>query len=231
VISLASCSTFKKTPPSPVVTSTTTNPTSTAEQFQHALELLQQGNAQGADAELHTYLKSVPESTAASYLISQIETPLAKLFPPGSFSVRLAKNDTLSSLARAYLGNSLAFYGLARFNAITVPSKVGEGQSIRIPKTLEAMQARARATATVAVSQPPAVIATPSDAVANSAATQHKIANEYYQKGLLAFQHQDLNAAIADWDKTLAIDPNFANAQLNRAQAIRLKNNLAKLRQ
>jgi Tfp pilus assembly protein PilF len=67
--------------------------------------------------------------------------------------------------------------------------------------------------------------------VANSPATQHKLADEYYQRGLVAFQHQDLDAAIADWDKTLAIDPNFANAQLNRAHAIRLKNNLAKLRQ
>src|SRR5258708_9455386 len=116
LISRASCSTFKKTPPSPVVTSTTTNATSTAEQFQHALELLQQGNAQGADADLHTYLKSVPESTAATYLISQIETPLSKVFPPVSFSVRSAKNVARSSHAPAELSNSLAFYGRGHFN-------------------------------------------------------------------------------------------------------------------
>jgi Tfp pilus assembly protein PilF len=52
----------------------------------------------------------------------------------------------------------------------------------------------------------------------------------YYERGLVAFQHQDLNTAIADWDKVLAIDPNHKDAQLSRAQAVRLKNNLAKLK-
>ena len=56
------------------------------------------------------------------------------------------------------------------------------------------------------------------------------MADLYYERGLVAFQHQDLNTAIADWDKVLAIDPNHKDAQLSRAQAVRLKNNLAKLR-
>ena len=231
VISLAACSTFKKNLPSPVVAPTVSSATSNAAQFQHALELLQNGDAQNADAELHTYLKNVSESSAASFLIAQIESPLASLFPSGSFSVRVTRSDTLSSLARTYLGNSLAFYGLARYNEIAVPSKVGEGQSIRIPKTAEAVQARARILA-IATAPPPAAVApTQPEAAPNSPATQHKSADEYYQRGLVAFQHQDLDAAIADWDKALAIDPKFANAQLNRAQALRLKNNLAKLRQ
>jgi tetratricopeptide (TPR) repeat protein len=228
---LAACSTFKKNPPSPVVAPTIASASSNAAQFQHALELLQAGDSQQADAELHTYLKNVPESSAASYLIAQIESPLPSLFPTASFSVRLTKNDTLSSLARTYLGNSLAFYGLARYNGIAVPSKVGEGQSIRIPKTAEANQARARILAIAAAPPPSVIVPTPPEAAPNSPATQHKLAGEYYQRGLVAFQHQDLDAAIADWDKALAIEPKFANAQLNRAQALRLKNNLAKLRQ
>ena len=231
LFSLTACSTFKKNPSSPAVAATNSSATSTAAQFQHALELLQDGNAQGADTELHTYLKNVLESSAASYLIAQIETPLPTLFPATSFSVRVAKNDTLSSLARTYLGNSLAFYGLARYNAIAVPSKVGEGQSIRIPRTAEAIQARARMVAMATAPPPSTVVPAPPEVVPISPAAQHKLAADYYQRGLLAFQHQDLDAAIADWDKTLAIDPKYANAQLNRAQAIRLKNNLAKLRQ
>lgn len=230
LVPVTACSTFKKSAPPPV-TATNANTTSPAAQFQHALDLLQDGDAQGADTELHAYLKSVPDSSAASYLIAQIETPLPALFPAASFSVKVSRSDTLSSLARTYLGNSLAFYGLARYNGISIPSKVGEGQSLRIPKTAEAIQARARLLA-VAIAPPPSVVApVPTDAAANSPAAQHKLADAYYQKGLVAFQHQDLDAAIADWDKTLAIDPNFANAQLNRAHAIRLKNNLAKLRQ
>lgn len=231
VVSLAACSTLKKTPLAPVAPAANSNANSTAAQFQHALDLLQDGNAQAADAELHTYLKNVPDSSSAAYLVAQIETPLSALFPSGSFSVRVAKNDTLSSLARIYLGDSLAFYGLARYNGITVPSKVGEGQSIRIPKTAEAIQARARIVALAVAPPPSSVPAAQPEAAPNTAAARHKMADAYFQRGLVAFQHQDLDAAIANWDKTLAIDPNFTNAQLNRAQAIRLKNNLAKLRQ
>lgn len=229
LVPVAACSTFKKSVPPPVTSNA--NTISPAAQFQHALDLLQDGDAQGADAELHAYLKSVPDSSAASYLIAQIETPLSALFPAASFSVRVTKSDTLSSLARTYLGNSLAFYGLARFNGISVPSKVGEGQSLRIPKTVEAVQARARLVAITTAPPPQVVAPAPTEPAANSPAAQHKLADEFYQRGLVAFQHQDLDAAIADWDKTLAIDPNFASAQLNRAHAIRLKNNLAKLRQ
>lgn len=229
LVPLAACSTFKKNPPAPAVAPPSAS--SNAAQLQHALELLQDGDAKNADVELHTYLKNVPDSTAASYLIAQIETPLPALFPSASFAVRITKNDTLSSLAHTYLGNSLGFYGLARYNEIAVPSKVSEGQRLRIPKTAEAVQARARMAAIVTAPPPATVAPSPPDAVANSPVTQHKLAEEYYQRGLAAFQRQDLDAAIANWDKTLAIDPKFANAQLERAQAIRLKNNLAKLRQ
>jgi len=52
----------------------------------------------------------------------------------------------------------------------------------------------------------------------------------YYRNGVAAFQRQDLDGAIAAWDKVLALDPNHKNAQLNRAQAIELKQNLQRLR-
>lgn len=231
-ISVTSCSTVRSAlQPAPTVNASPADTGTKAMRFQHALELLQDGDARNADLELHAYLKDVPDSKAASYLIAQIEKPLSELFPAESFAVKLSRNDTLSSLARTYLGDSLAFYGLARYNAIAVPGKVGEGQNIRIPKTPEATQALARisaaAAAAAAASTAPALPATKS---VKPAETPRKLADVYFERGLVAFQHQDLNAAIADWDKVLAIDPNYKDAQLNRAQAIRLKNNLAKLK-
>jgi lipoprotein NlpI len=47
---------------------------------------------------------------------------------------------------------------------------------------------------------------------------------------MIAFQRQDLDGAIAAWDKVLALDPDHKDAQLNRAQALKLKENLKKLR-
>ena len=57
-----------------------------------------------------------------------------------------------------------------------------------------------------------------------------KASDIHYRNGVAAFQKQDLDGAIAAWDKTLAIDPDHKNAQLNRAQAIELKQNLQRLR-
>ena len=228
--SVSACSTLKRSLQPPIGAPSITSANSAAARIQHALELLQNGDSQSADVELHAYLKSAPENTPALYLIAQIETPLSTLFPQESFTVKIARDETLSSLARTYLGNSLAFYGLARYNGIAVPSRVGEGQIIRIPKTVEATQALARITAVTTAPQAPSAAPAPFDTAPNKPAAQRKLADEYYKRGLVAFQHQDLDAAIVAWDKVLAIDPNYKNAQLSRAQAIRLKNNLAKLR-
>ena len=47
---------------------------------------------------------------------------------------------------------------------------------------------------------------------------------------MIAFQRQDLDSAISNWDKVLAIDPNYKDTQLNRAQALQLKKNLQELK-
>jgi Tfp pilus assembly protein PilF len=230
--SLAACSTIRNTlqPVAPSTPAAPMDATARAALLQHALDLLQNGDAKNADVALHTYLKDVPDSKAAAYLISQIEKPLSDLFPADSFTIKLSRNDSLSSLAKIYLGDSLSFYGLARYNDIPVPGKISEGQTIRIPRTAVSLQALARITAAAAAaaSAVPAV-STPSKS-AKSADNSRKLADLYYERGLVAFQHQDLNTAIADWDKVLAIDPNHKDAQLSRAQAVRLKNNLAKLK-
>jgi len=231
--SLAACSTIRNTlqPVAPSSPAPPMDATARAALLQHALDLLQIGDAKNAYVALHTYLKDVPDSKAAAYLIAQIEKPLSDLFPTDSFTIKLSRNDSLSSLAKTYLGDSLAFYGLARYNDIPVPGKISEGQTIRIPRTAVSLQALARITAAAAAPPASAVpaVSTPSKS-AKAADDSRKLADLYYERGLAAFQHQDLNTAIADWDKVLAIDPNHKDAQLSRAQAVRLKNNLAKLR-
>ncbi|HEV2650596.1 MAG TPA: tetratricopeptide repeat protein [Rhizomicrobium sp.] len=225
---LAACSTANK-PAAPVVPAVTV---SDADRLDHAVALLQQGNTKDAEVELHTLLTQDPDNKQAQFLMAQIETPVTGLFPAKSFSLKLAKDDSLTAVARTYLGNPLAFYGLARFNNIAVPQSVTRGQTIRIPKTPDALAALARRNAPAPVAQAstdaPVPVAVP---VKPSPAAQHKLAQEFYRRGVVAFQHQDLEAAIGLWDKCLAIEPDNSEAQLNRAQAIHLKDNLAKLRQ
>lgn len=296
-----------------------------AERFQAALQLLENGQPQQADGELHAYLKDVPDSKPARDLIAQIETPLDKLFPADNFSVALPKDESLSSLAKTYLGDALSFYGLARYNGIAVPAKVNAGQSIKIPKTpyaLAAEKAPAVKASDEAVAPTPtpkpkptageiwkeiaaevrkhhyasavelseanafqpsrtqapaiaaayaaeaknkhahdaqtcaryatkagqlylaadepvkamealdlALSAAPGDteAVALHQQAAHEIADRKYKEGMIAFQRQDLDGAIAAWDKVVALEPGYKDVQLNRAQALKLKENLKKL--
>ncbi|MBV9331803.1 MAG: tetratricopeptide repeat protein [Alphaproteobacteria bacterium] len=233
-LGMAGCSMLPKKAPPPTPAPAVTE---AAPSLQHVIDLLQLGKAQAADAELHALLKVSPESRSGKYLLAQIETPIASLYPSESFTVRLTREEGLSSLARIYLGNSLGFYGLARYNNIPVPGKVAHGQAIRIPKTAEALavlashaakaQAPAAPTVVPASLSPSQQTPTASDATKEA---QHRKAEDWYRRGLVAFQRQDLDGAIAAWDKALAIEPDNKEAALNRAQAVRLKANLSKLK-
>jgi len=324
------------------------------ERFQLAINSLQQGDSQKAAVELRAYLAEVPNSTPARNLLTQIDTPLEMLYPAESFNVQLQQSETLSSLAGIYLGDVLAFYGLARYNMIQNPARVSVGQTIRIPSTPATLAAQANRASmasmqspmpapmpmpvppaaapapaapppVVASAQPPAPPARPTpprdpwisirenvaagrfDAAimdaetaqvrpnaaqavvlasayagnakavqmtnAMEAATQAlragqlyletanrpqdalaplelavmlapmdnraqmllataktRVSDGYYRDGVAAFQRQDLDGASAAWDRALAVDPNHRNAQLNRAQAIELKQNLQRLK-
>jgi hypothetical protein len=117
---------------------------SAAERLQLAKDLLRNGEAERASVELKAYPAKAPDSKIAFFLLSQIETPIENLFPSDSFTVKVGKNQTLSSLAKTYLGNELSFYGLARFNQIRSPADVKEGDAISIPATPEALVAESK---------------------------------------------------------------------------------------
>jgi len=226
---LAACSTAQAPSPAPKANAATVSQpvaqvASSTSHFENALNLLQSGDSKQADVELHTYLLTAPDSKPAHDLVAQIETPIDKLLPSDSFVVTLEKDDTLSSLAKTYLGDSLKFYELARYNDIVAPGKVRAGQSIKIPKTVSALavQRDSDIAAKSDAPEPPKAAPSKSEAVPSA----HQLAQAEFKKGLLAFQKQDLDGAIAAWDKALALDPTCKDAELNRAQALRLKEKL-----
>ena len=75
-----------------------------------------------------------------------------------------------------------------------------------------------------------AIAINPADARAQMllSSAKNKAADIHYRSGVAAFQKQDLDGDIAVGSKTLAIDPDHKNAQLNRAQAMELKQNFYK---
>ncbi|MDX1485625.1 MAG: LysM peptidoglycan-binding domain-containing protein [Alphaproteobacteria bacterium] len=317
-----------------------------------AIRLLEVGQAPQARAELGAYLQEIPNSNIARGLLAQIETPMAKYFPAESFTVTLAGGDSLSTLAKAYLGDALEFYALSRYNGIDNPSQVKTGQDIRIPATQRARAARESARMAPAAPpsspEPAAAAATLADkpkaepdprrkasisvpqpkpkpaptltgwakinalteagdhkgaaaeldsmgggAVVNAARAariylagakqlgrgdarrashfslqagrlylnelndpdraitalelstsldesnseaeellaraQASAIDRSYRAGLEAYRRQDLDTAIANWDRVLEIDPEHTNASLYRVQALKLKERLSKM--
>lgn len=58
---------------------------------------------------------------------------------------------------------------------------------------------------------------------------QKDITDKYHREASSAFRRQELDLAIATWDKVLQVNPDHSSAQLYRAQAIELKERLEKL--
>ncbi|MEM7100944.1 MAG: LysM domain-containing protein [Pseudomonadota bacterium] len=112
--------------------------------FRLILQLLERGDSAQAGAELGAYLAQRPNSRIAKTLLSQINTDATEMFPTDSFPVQLASGESLSTLARDYLGDLYLFYGLAKYNNIVVPRSIRIGQVINIPATENALAYRAQ---------------------------------------------------------------------------------------
>jgi Tfp pilus assembly protein PilF len=124
-------------------------------------------------------------------------------------------------LAAAYVGNARAIRDTNAMLAETQATRAGQLylQTANRPQdALEPLQL--------------AIAINPGNMSAQTllASAKTRAADIQYRNGVAAFQKQDLDGAIAAFDKALAIDPDHKNAQLNRAQAVELKQNLQKLR-
>jgi len=124
-------------------------------------------------------------------------------------------------LASAYAGNARAIQGTNATEAAAQALRAGQ-------LYLETANRPVDAIAPLEL----AVMLAPMDnrAMTLLATAKTRVSEGYYRDGVTAFQRQDLDGAIAAWDRALAIDPNHRNAQLNRAQAIELKQNLQRLK-
>ena len=65
------------------------------------------------------------------------------------------------------------------------------------------------------------------DAAAQRDSTRNTLARRYERDAALAFQRQNLDDAIANWDRVLALEPNNQKAKLERERALDLRKKLA----
>lgn len=100
---------------------------------QAVTEMLQNGAEEQATAELQRALQLDPGNRMAQSYLRQITVDPVAMFGSESFAYTVRPGETLSLIARRFLGDIYAFYGLARYNGIKVPRLVSAGQVLRVP--------------------------------------------------------------------------------------------------
>ena len=224
-------------PPAAVpVTPTAIPPQDAPRAITAAIESLQAGQEDQAEAELKRVLLGDPNNRQAQSLIKQMkDDPIATLGRE-SFAYRVQPGESLSRIAQRFLGDVQQFYILARYNNIKVPRTLAEGQTIRIP-------GKAPATVAGTPTPPPVTPATPATPNATPTTTEPAVdtaATAERQKAELiarhtreargAFAKQDLDGAIRSWEAVLKLDPDHRTAFLEREKIVGLKEKLGKLK-
>lgn len=209
---------------------------STDERLREAFEQLEVGQPGQARAELEAYLVERPKGKVASDLVRQIDLPADQYYPQNSFDVTLESGESLSTLAQKYLGTAYQFYALAKYNGLDKPKDLKAGQVIRIPLTDFAQQVLANPQVVETESAVTETGDAPADKDENTGLTEApemakaEQADDYYKQASIAFRRQELDKAIALWDKVLEIDPEHQHAIAGRLQAIELKKKLSNLK-
>lgn len=117
-------------PPVAVAPKPERKPALTIEQI---VQLLEVGDYPSASKHLKRFLAANPNDVAAKNLLQQIGLdPVSYLGAEYTTHV-VEKGETLSSIARKYLGSAMRFVILARYNALAAPKQLEVGQSLKIP--------------------------------------------------------------------------------------------------
>lgn len=209
------------------------------------VELLEQGLEDQATVELQRVLAQDPNHRLALSLMRQVRDDPQVTLGRESFSYRVQPGETLSRIAGRYLNDIYLFYALARYNGIKVPRQLAGGQMIRVPGKAPPPGAPAPATPPPAPTPPPPPPTTappqppppapppPPDPAAEAARAERErrdVVARLTRTARAAFAKQDLDGAIAAWDRVLEVDPNNGNAKLERQKAVDLKERLKTLR-
>lgn len=98
-----------------------------------ALLLLQEGEAERAEALLDQILKDRPADSIARLLLAQIQQPPEEMLGDQFQEIVVQPGDSLSVIAARHAGNELLFYSLARLNGVQRPRLLKSGQRLKVP--------------------------------------------------------------------------------------------------
>jgi tetratricopeptide (TPR) repeat protein len=206
-----------------------------------ALELLELGKEEEASAELQRALAIEPGHRLALNLQRQISADPVSVLGRESFMYRVQPGETLSRIAQRFMGDVHLFYILARYNDIKVPKLLSGGQLVRVPGKVPLAAPIPSPAPAVAAPVPPAAAAQRASSAADAAKAEREQAEraERERKQAVAnatraarqaFARQDLNNAIAQWDRVLELEPGNATAKLEKQRAVELRDKLGRVK-
>lgn len=114
---------------------------SPSERLRRGLEMLEDGDEATARAELVAYVRASNNSRTGRSLLRQIDMSPQEYFPTEFREVILRKDQSLSNIAKTYLGSALQFHALAKYNGIKQPKRMFPGQIVKVPLTEAATNA------------------------------------------------------------------------------------------
>jgi len=120
-----------------------------------AIQALQSGDKVSARNQLNWALQEKPTLKVAKKLLEQLDADPVEFLGEDHFTYRVQPGESLSIIARDYLGDPLKFVILARYNGIDNPSQLKAEQQLKIPgKTRRAISEREEQSAEVLTESP-----------------------------------------------------------------------------
>jgi len=181
-----------------------------------AIDMLQNGDEANARATLEKATAMDPANDLARKLLDQIKADAQAELGPTFWRYTVQRDDTLSKLAQAYMGDRYRFYILAKYNDIPNPSKLAAGQVIKIPGKQPPPAARPGAAAPAAA---PAAVEAPPTTPAPEPEPAKKPVSSLMQQGIEQQKSGNLEAAYATFSEVARNEPGNKDAVLQRDAA------------
>lgn len=200
---------------------------------QGAEEALQDGHEERARTDLQRVLDAEPGHRLAQVLMKQIQEAPESIYGRETASYTLRANDSLSRVAQRCFGDVHMFYVIARYNKIEVPSRVAQGQVIRVPARCAAAAPSPSPSPSPPPPGPPAPPPSAPPASPPPAAPQPQtlvpaakapveLVNKTVRAARAAMARQDLQEALKQWNRVLELDPDHETAKYERTRTLKL---------
>jgi tetratricopeptide (TPR) repeat protein len=175
-----------------------------------AVDLLQNGDEARARGVLEKATALDPANDLARKLLDQIKADAQTELGSTFFRYTVQKDDSLSKIAQAYMGDRFKFYILAKYNDIANPNRLAAGQVIKIPGRAPATPPpAARAAAPAPAPQATETPAEPEPAPA-------KALSSAMQQGLAQQKSGNLEGAYASFSDAARSEPGNKDAVVQR---------------